>query len=505
MNRGHRYFLLALSAAFVMPAGLARAAPGDVLFSDTFDAGTGCGTLAPFWTASDATLAGVSTQTAQSGSCSAFTRGSAVTVTGPVIDLSSAIGATLTAWLRQGDDSFSEDVDAGEDFVFEYLSASGAWTALTVLQGAGADGEVTNISLDLPAGALHAGFQLRFRQTGGSGGPPANGGIGYDYWHIDDVQLIETGTAPPIELPSGLGIGLCERFENGFGNWNATNSARAGVNADTFQSASNAMFLRHASVTSTSIAFDSNELGEIRVWIRRGADTFSENPDAGENLTLQYLSAANAWVTLETFPGSGPQGEIFDRTYTVPDSAWHSNFQVRFTLASGSGSDFDYWHIDDLCFDRATPDFSVAKTVEIEHDPINQASDPRSIPGAWAIYTITVTNHGRGSADLGTVAIGDVVDGQTSLFTGDFDGFGRPFEFTDGSGANRSGLSLVYGGLNDATDGVTFLNGGGVAITPNGSFDPSVDRFELQFQGAMNGAVAGATPSFAIRYRVQVE
>ncbi|MEM9841699.1 MAG: hypothetical protein AAF767_03580, partial [Pseudomonadota bacterium] len=285
MNWGHRFFLLALSAAFVMPAGLARAAPGDVLFSDTFDAGTGCGTLAPFWTASDATLAGVSTQTAQSGSCSAFTRGNAVTLTGPVINLSSAIGATLTAWLRQGDDSFSEDVDAGEDFVFEYLNTSGAWTALAVSQGAGADGEVTNVSLDLPAGALHAGFQLRFRQTGGSGGPPANGGIGYDYWHIDDVQLIETGTAPPIELPSGLGIGLCERFENGFGNWTATNSARAGVNADTFQSASRAMFLRHASVTSTSIAFDSNELGEIDVWIRRGADTFSENPDAGENLT----------------------------------------------------------------------------------------------------------------------------------------------------------------------------------------------------------------------------
>mgnify|MGYP000046909778 CR=1 FL=1 len=221
---------------------LAAAAPGDILLQDDFDAGAGCGTLAPLWVASDSNLAGISAQTSQSGACSGFTRGGLVTLTGPVIDLSSAVGATLTAWLRQGLDDFSEDVDAGEDFVFEYLDTGSTWVPIETLLGAGPNGEETLVNLDLPVGAFHSGFQLRFRQTGGSGGPPQNSGIGYDYWHIDDVLLIETGTAPPPELHSGMGVGLYERFESGFGNWTATNATRSGVNGDTFESSSTAMF-----------------------------------------------------------------------------------------------------------------------------------------------------------------------------------------------------------------------------------------------------------------------
>lgn len=488
-----------------MGAGSAWAAPGDILLQDDFDDGAGCAALPPTWTVSDTNLAGTSTQTSNTGACSAFTRGDVVTITGPVIDLSSAIGATLTAWLRQGLDAFSEDVDAGEDFVFEYLDAGSNWVAIETLAGAGANGEVTNVSLDLPIGALHSGFQLRFRQTGGSGGPPANGGIGFDYWHIDDVLLIETGSAPPPELPSGMGVGLCERFESGFGNWTATNTTRSGVNGDTFQSTSNSMFLRHDTVTSTSIAFDSSELGEIEVWVRRGADTFSENPDNGENLTLEYLNASSNWVTLETFPGNGTQGEIFDRTYAMPESALHANFRVRASLNGASGSDFDYWHVDDFCFNRAQPDFVVTKSVEIERDPINEFTNPLGIPGAWALYSIQVTNTGRGSADVGTIAIGDAIDVQTSLFTGDFNGLGSPFEFVDGTGVSSSGLSFSFVSLGDGADGVTFRNGSGTSITPNGNFDPSVASFNLQFGGAMNGAVGGATPSFTVRYRVQIE
>ena len=498
-------YLLAAGAAWVCFAMPAAAAPGDTLLFDDFDSGASCTSLAPFWTVSDTNLSATSTQTSNSGNCSAFTRGGVVTMTGSVIDLSGVTGATLTAWLRQGLDTFSEDVDAGEDFVFEYLDASATWVAIQTLAGAGTNGEVTNVSLDLPAGALHANFQLRFRQTGGSGGPPANSGIGYDYWHIDDVVLLETGTAPPPPLPSGMGVGQCERFESGFGNWTATNGTRAGINGDTFQSSSNAMFLRHDTVTATSITFDSDNLAETEVWIRRGSDTFSENPDAGEDLAFQYLNAASTWVTLETFPGTGTQGEIFARTYTMPVSSWHTNFQVRFVYAGASGSDFDYWHVDDLCFNRAQPDFAVSKSVIIEQDPINGTTNPLGIPGAWAIYAIQVTNNGLGSADAGTVAIGDVIDTNTSLFSGNFDGSGSPFEFVDGSGAEFSGVSLNFTSLGDGADGVTFLNGSNTSITPSAGFDPTVAAFQLQFDGSMNGASGGASPNFTVRYRVQIE
>ncbi len=493
------------AAALLISAGAALAAPGDIVLSDDFDDGAGCSALSPTWTVSDTNLGGISTQTSNSGNCSMFTRGDVVTITSPVYDLSAAVGVNLTAWLRQGLDTFSEDVDDGEDFVFEYLNAGGSWIAIDTLLGSGTNGGVTNIDLDLPSTAFHSGFQLRFRQTGGSGGPPANGGIGYDYWHIDDVLLVETGTAPPPPLPTGLGLNRCEEFESGFGNWSTTNATRSGINGDTFDSSSNSMYLRHNAVTTTSISFDSNNLAEIQVWVREGADTFSENPEAGENLTFQYLNASNNWITLETFFAGGAQGDIFDRTYTMPASSWHANFRVRFSLNTGSGSDFDYWHIDDLCFVQATPDFDVQKSVVIEQDPINGTTNPLGIPGAWAIYSITVTNNGAGAADIGTMQIGDMIDDKTTLFTGDFDGFGSPFEFIDGVGADASGLTLDFGGLGDGTDGVVFRNSGGTSIVPSGGFDTNVARFDLAFDGAMNGTSGGGTPTFTLRYRVLVD
>lgn len=504
MIRALRILSLSVAALWLWQVP-AYAAPGDILFEDDFDAVAGCSSLSPTWAASDTNLGGISSQTSNSGACSMFLRGDVNTISSPTIDLTSVTGATLTAWLRQGLDTFSEDVDAGEDFVFEYLNSSAIWIPISTLLGSGPNGEVTAISLDLPAAALHANFRLRFRMTGGSGGPPANGGIGYDYWHIDDVVLTETGTPPPPEPPSGLGVGQCERFESGFGNWTTTNGTRSGVNGDTFLSASNSLFLRHNAVTTTSIAFDSDSMDEIEVWIRRGADAFSENPENGENLTFQYLNASNAWVTLETFPGGGTQGEIFVRTYTIPTADWHANFRVRFNLNRGSGSDFDYWHVDDLCFNRAQPVFDVTKDVRIEWDPINEFTNPLMIPGAWAVYTLRIENTGRGRSDLDTLAIGDAVDPTISLFTGDFNGSGSPFDFIDAGGSTASGVTLDFVTLGDGSDGVTFLNSSNLSITPNGDFDPVVRGFNLSFDGEMNAAILGQTPVFEIEYRVRVE
>ena len=98
-----------------------------------------------------------------------------------------------------------------------------------------------------------------------------------------------------------------------------------------------------------------------------------------------------------------------------------------------------------------------------------------------------------------------MIDTNTSLFTGDFNGSGSPFTFIDGSGANASGLSLSFGGLADGSDGSSLLDSGSGSMTPNGDFDPSVAGFELQIDGSMNGAVGAANPTFTIQYRVQVE
>ncbi|MEL7488524.1 MAG: hypothetical protein AAGJ87_15065, partial [Pseudomonadota bacterium] len=197
-------------------AAPAAAAPGDIVFNDDFDAGAvACATLAPNWTTTDANLAGVDTFTSNSNSCSLFTRGAAVAVESVTFDLSTAIGARLDAWVRKGDDAFSEDPDtSAENLVIEYIDAGGLWNSLASFDSVTlADGAITIVSVDLPFAALHANAQIRFRQLGGSGGPPVNGGLGFDFWHVDDVLVIETGSPPP---PPDLAIDMCDDFERGF-------------------------------------------------------------------------------------------------------------------------------------------------------------------------------------------------------------------------------------------------------------------------------------------------
>lgn len=497
--KGRINLVKALMAALaVIASGLgAHAAPGDVLYSDNFDDGGGCSALAP-WTTTNTNFGGTSTQTSNSGSCSLFTAGGFVEVTSPVTDLSGVVGADLTAWVRRGADSFSEDTDAGEDFEIQYLNSIGTWVTIQSFLGSGTNGEILLVDQSLPLAALHSGFQLRVRQLAGSNLP-------FDFWHLDDVTITETGTPPPVGGTGALGVNRCDDFENGFDNWTTTNSTRSAIGSETSNSSFRSLYTRHGAVTTTTTSFNSAGLNQITVWIRRGADSFSENPENNENLVFQYLNSSNAWITLETFSGNGTQGQIFDRTYNLPANAQHANFQARFSQTGGSGVDFDYWHIDDVCFLGQGPDFAVSKTVRIEQDPINGTTDALGIPGAWAIYTLSVTNNGVGTADPGSLTLRDSLDSSISLFSGDFDGSGSPFDFIDGVGADASGVTLNWGGLSDNTDGVTFFNGSGSPVTPNGTFDPSVGEFLLQFGGTMNGTGGGGTPTFSIEYRVLIE
>ncbi|MGD8925964.1 MAG: sialidase domain-containing protein [Thioalkalispiraceae bacterium] len=318
------------------------AAPGDVLFGDDFEAGS----LSANWMIDNngGGDAGVSNATANSGSQSMFTRWNVVSVTSNAIN-TAVPAATLSVWVRRGADAFSEEPEANdEDLILEYMDDNGAWIQLQNYPGGGTPGEVFTNTYSLPSAALHANFRIRLRQTGGDGGAPANGGIGWDYWHIDDV--IVTEISPPV-----AGAGFCDDFESGLINWTVTDATRAGISTQTSSSPTHSLFTRHGPVSVTSQLVDMSSVtsGLVTAWIRRGADSFSEDPDNGEDLAVEYLTNTGTWVALETFNGAGNAGQTFSRSYTVPANGLHSNFQLRFRQTGGSGNDYDYWHIDDVC------------------------------------------------------------------------------------------------------------------------------------------------------------
>jgi len=476
----------ALLVCVLLPV-VTTAAPGDILFSDNFNDGT----LAP-WTTTNATRSGIGTGAWAASGAAAFTRRNAVSVTSPSFN-AAVPAARLNIWIRRGSDLFSEDTDSGEDLYIEYRRADNSWALLGSYLGSGSNGQIYTDSYVLPAAALHGSLALRARQITGSG-------VDFDYWHFDDVVVTEIAVAPP------LAIGACDDFESGLTNWTVNpTTGGAGISAATSSSPTNSLFLNGGVVAVESSVVDTSDafFSDLTVWVRRGDDTFSEDPDTGENLVIEYRDDLGSWVALETFTGGGTPGAIFNRTYNLPPGGRHPNFQLRLRMTGGNGLIWDFWHVDDVCFDQnRVPSLLVSKLAMTVADPFNGSINPKAIPGATVEYTVGVSNQGPGPVDVDSLVITDPVPTATALYIDTTSG--DPIVFIDGPVA--SGLAYSY-----AAD-VSFSNqaGGGGPFNytpvPNADgFDPAVTGCRINPTGAMNGAVGSNVPSFNIRFRVRVQ
>ncbi|HEY5569001.1 MAG TPA: LamG-like jellyroll fold domain-containing protein, partial [Gammaproteobacteria bacterium] len=315
----------------------ASAAPGDTLFYDNLN-----GNLNSWTEVASGGDASLGNETASQGQSLRLRWGVVEIYSDPIA--AAVPGAELEAWIRRGDDSFSENPEAGEDLVVEYLSSANAWVLLEAFAGGGTPGQVYTPTYTLPADALHANLSIRFRLLAGSGNDN-------DYWHVDEVRVTEL--AGSGGSGGTLGVGTCEDFESGLGGWSVnvtSGSASAGIGPQTFNSPSNSLFTEGGvvSVTSDAIDLSSALFVTLDVWVRRGSNSFSGRPENNENLVLEYLTSGGAWSTLETFTGSGTAGEIFLRSYSLPAAALHAAFQVRFRQTAGTGN-MDFWHVDDVC------------------------------------------------------------------------------------------------------------------------------------------------------------
>ncbi len=361
----------------------ALALPGDTLFYDDFERAN----LGSDWSTTDSSRSGIGTQTSNSGTHSLYTRYDVVTVTSRTIDLS-VDGAKLTMWVRKGDDAFSEDPEkSDEGFSIEYLNNNSNWVEIVSHDGdEDQPGDIINIDYQLPNDALYNNFQLRIRQLGGDGSS-GNGSTGWDYWHFDDVNITETGYVAP---PPPLIVGQCDEFEGDLSNWVVGD--RVNITTATAQSPDHSLSINGGNADATSIAIDtSSNFKELTMWIRRGSDSFSEDPDSGEDFVVEYLNNANSWVELETFLGSGTKGQIYNRTYAMPADAKHNNFKIRLRMTNGSGAGWDYWHVDDVCLVPVTY-MEINKTSCVIDDPVNNTSNPKRIPGATIRYAVEVEN-----------------------------------------------------------------------------------------------------------------
>lgn len=232
-------------------------------------------------------------------------------------------------------------------------------------------------------------------------------------------------------------------FENYFSSngdlssdWNTSSNSDVGVSTATYSSSPSSAYLRQGPQTMTlksSRAIAAAVPGaEYSVWIRRGDDSFSEDPDNGEDLRVEYLNSSNTWIMLETFPGAGTPGEIFTRTYTLPSDALHNGLLLRFTATNSNVINGDYWHVDDV--------------VVTETGTTGPAAEWRFDESAWSGSANEVIDY-SGNGMYGTANGGATTDGTTPAVSGD-------------PGTCRYG---VFDGVND------YVNVGNISNTLNGT------------------------------------
>lgn len=156
--------------------------------------------------------------------------------------------------------------------------------------------------------------------------------------------------------PGGGGgtVFLQDGFEDGSlsPNWTRQGGppTRAGVNSDTSSTGSFSAFVCCDTIRVQSVQMDLSGVSgaEVEYWVRRGSDSFSNYPEDGENMVWEYRSSNGDWRALEEFKGGEQPGTQFHRVSKLPSNALHNNFRLRFRHTGGSGSGFDYWHVDDV-------------------------------------------------------------------------------------------------------------------------------------------------------------
>ena len=330
--------LLSLWLGTCSPAML-LAAPGDTLFYDHLN-----GNLNSWTVASSGGDASIGNETANQGRSMRLRWGTVSATSDPFNAL--VPGAELSVWIRRGDDSFSEDPDTGDDLFVEYLNSSGSWVTLEQLDGDGTPGQIYQPTYALPTDALHAALQIRFRTTG-------NDGSDFDYWHVDDPRVTELAGSGG----SSLLLGSCDDFEGGLDNWVVSSSGgNAGTSAATFNSPSNSLFTNGGvvSLTSNLIDLTPGNIVQLTAWVRRGQDSFSEDPDNNEDFVIEWTVSGSGWTLLQNFVGNGTPGEVFATSYTLPAAALQADFQIRVRQTGGSGNG-DFWHLDDVCLTNLAP------------------------------------------------------------------------------------------------------------------------------------------------------
>ncbi|MBT4924744.1 MAG: hypothetical protein HON16_03200, partial [Euryarchaeota archaeon] len=173
-------------------------------------------------------------------------------------------------------------------------------------------------------------------------------------WSNSDAN--KNGTVTSGNSLTGTTAGTLWDFNSGLQGWTVSSSTYVGrYNTDTcgYNGSSGASIKTQAQstpehATSPVINLAGTSSMPLHAWIRQGSSNCGEEADSGEDLKVQYKTAAGSWVDIQTFAGATAGGAPQQWTTNLPAAALHATTQIRLTQIYGSGTCCDYWFIDDV-------------------------------------------------------------------------------------------------------------------------------------------------------------
>ncbi|MCD8522025.1 MAG: DUF11 domain-containing protein [Saccharospirillaceae bacterium] len=222
-----------------------------------------------------------------------------------------------------------------------------------------------------------------------------------------------------------------------------------------------------------------------------------DNNQVLDNISLTAVATSNAV-------------KIFEYSTTVMTDASTGNWKASIRAEEGyenlvfSNKDLDYAVI-------LFPNLNLTKNAQVISDPVNGNNNPKAIPGAEIVYTLTALNEGEGQTDADTLIIDDKIPSDVRVYVADFNGTG-PAEFIQGN--VNSGLTYNFASLSAANDDLDFSNDNddsdgivyGYIPQPDAEgFDANVTYIRFMPKGILNPASGSSQPEFTFRYKVKVQ
>ncbi|MDZ7305062.1 MAG: hypothetical protein ONB44_23270, partial [candidate division KSB1 bacterium] len=260
----------------------------------------------------------------------------------------------------------------GDDFFVDYFNADGEWINLLVLPGGGP--VMTSFSVEsvvLPADACHSSFRFRFRNLA-SMGP-------FDDWYVDDVKVFEMarGRIPFVETFPTSTLNT-DKWPVNTGSLVDT----LGQNAPSLPFSAN---LKGNSILQTQ-PLDLSFQSAVAVTYYFQQQGFGDDPEAGDDLIVEFRDARGDWVLLAQHLGvTGSLPNFTRQELILPPAAYHRDFRLRFRATGDVG--FDDWFVDDVTIDVFSPP-------EIEVTPTTLAAT--LFVGDSTMREFTIHNTGAG-------------------------------------------------------------------------------------------------------------